>query len=271
MDTRTNGFTMHWEEYGQGEPLLLIHGFPLSAEMWKHQRHLPGIRVITPDMRGFGKSEATEGVAHMGLMADDLESLLTYLNLDQVTIGGMSMGGYVALAFAAKYPERMKGLILIDTRAEEDTPEGKQNRQKMIETAKREGAKTVAEQMEPRLWTKQNLEKRGDDVEMMHAIMLTTPVTGIVAAVQGMAERPDMTDYLPMLDAPTLVIVGTEDQITPPSASEKMKTLIPNTELVIIPNAAHMAVMEQPDAVNQAIVSFMNKVRQNHTARGPRT
>lgn len=271
MDTRTNGFTMHWEEYGQGEPLLLIHGFPLSAAMWKPQANLPGIRVITPDMRGFGKSEATEGVAHMGLMADDLESLLTYLNLDQVTIGGMSMGGYVALAFAAKYPERMKGLILIDTRAEEDTPEGKQNRQKMIELAKKEGAKAVAEQMEPRLWTKQSLENRSENVEIMHAVMLTTPVTGIVAAVQGMAERPDMTGYLPMINVPTLVIVGADDQITPPSAAEKMRMLIPHAELVVIPNAAHMANMEQPDAVNQAIVSFMDTVRRHHAAKEPRT
>jgi len=171
------------------------------------------------------------------------------------------MGGYVALAYARKYPADLLALILVDTRAEADTPEGKQGRQKMIDLARASGSSAVADQMMPKM-TAPGLEQRRPEVaSRLRTIMNACPPKTIEHALAAMRDRPDLTGFLPSIKVPTLVIVGESDAITPVASAEAMQKAIPNAKLTVIKEAGHMSPMEQPTQVNHAIRAFLNEVQ----------
>src|SRR5688572_27193217 len=153
MPTKTaNGHTIHYEEAGSGAPLVLLHGFPLDSSIWTKQREVLGqkFRVITPDLRGFGKSASSASFS-LADLADDIHALMVELKALPVVLGGLSMGGYVALEYAKKYPADLRALLLIDTKADGDTPEGKEGRDKMIQLVREKGSTAVAAQMMPKM------------------------------------------------------------------------------------------------------------------------
>jgi pimeloyl-ACP methyl ester carboxylesterase len=262
MPARTVGnASFYYEESGRGLPLVLLHGFPLDSRIWRKQREslADSFHVITPDLRGFGKSQSNESFT-MKSLADDVHAFLAEIGALPAVLGGLSMGGYVALEYVKKYPTDLRGLLLIDTRAEGDSTEGKQARTKMIELVKEKGPPAVAEQMMPKMLAPDSLKGKDDVVRELQQIMQSCPATTIINALLAMRDRTDHTSDLPSIGAETLIVVGEADSITPVASAEKMHTAIPNSQLTIIPKAGHMTSMEQPQALNDAIHSFITSL-----------
>jgi 3-oxoadipate enol-lactonase len=250
-----DGVSIFYHDEGQGEPLLMIHGFPLSSDLYQPQRAALShrFRVITPDLRGMGRSDVLPGSYSMDTYADDMAALLDHLGIGQAIVGGMSMGGYVLFALLRRHPDRVKGIILINTKAAADTEDARQGRYKMAEQARSESASAIAETMLPKMLTQQTREQQADLADFVHRMMAATPVDGIIGALEAMAQRPDSTALLGSIQVPTLIITGSEDALIPPAVAQELHSTIPNAELVIIDGAAHAAVLERPAAVNRAI------------------
>lgn len=259
MHAQVNGITLAYTDQGQGLPLVFVHAFPLSRAMWEPQvQALAGrFRVITLDLRGHGQSDAPLWVSTMEQFADDLAGLLDHLGIRQAVFAGLSMGGYVLFAFYRNYAERVKALILAGTRAQADTAEGRAGRFALSQTAYRNGAAAVAEAMLPRLLSPASLQDRPDLVRRVRATIMSTPVSGIAGDLMGMAQRPDSVPGLSRIACPTLILVGELDVATPVADARLMAEGIPGARLEIIPGAAHLANLEQPEAFNQTVMFFL--------------
>ncbi len=258
-----NGTNLSFVDSGKGTPLLLVHGFPLDHSMWNGQietlsaRH----RVIAPDLRGFGQSGVSDGMVTMEQFADDLAALIDFLGIDQAVLCGLSMGGYIALEFWRKYVKRLRALILCDTRAVNDTPESAANRFVVAEKVLREGSNTVADTMIPKLFAPITLQNQPHLIDSIRRVIGRTDPRGIAAAARGMAQRTDFTAELSRIGCPAFVIVGQSDAISPVAEMQAISKAVPNAEFQIIPQAGHMAPLEQPQAVNAAIERFIQKNR----------
>ena len=206
---------------GPGPAVVLLHGFPLSNAMWKEQ--LTGVgsmyRIIAPDLRGHGDSPAPDGVYTIDEMADDVIELLDRLGLSvPVVVGGLSMGGYVALSLVVRYPTRVRGLMLMDTRAGADTPDAAEKREETAQAVLAAGNVTaVVESMVPKLFSKKTIDERAERVAFLREAMEKNTPRGIAGALRGMAIRPDRRDDLARIQVPTIVLVGEDDVITPPT------------------------------------------------------
>lgn len=258
-----NGVRLAVLDRGQGPAVVLLHGFPLDHSMWRHQieRLCGQYRVIAPDLRGFGTSEAIAGKATMEDLADDTSALLDALEVRQpVVLCGLSMGGYIAWEMVRKYGWRLAALVLCDTRCQPDTPAAASTR---LETAQRvlaDGAGSLTESMLERLLAPHTREHQPELVQELRQIMLHTSPEGAAAALRGMAERRDATPLLPTIAVPTLVLGGEYDAISPPVEMQAMAEAIPGARWVQIPNAGHMAPCENPDAVNHALAEFLTSL-----------
>ncbi|MDA1164231.1 MAG: alpha/beta fold hydrolase [Planctomycetota bacterium] len=255
-----NGITLAVVDEGTGPPVLFVHGFPLSHAMWQAQlsEFANDYRVIAPDLRGFGSSDVTEGTVTMEQHADDLAALLDELNVDEpIVFCGLSMGGYIAWQFQQKYPERLRALILCDTRAIADTPEGVDNRQRLAKMVVENGSAAVATAMLPNLFSPITSERQQSLIDELRETIVATSPQGIAAASLGMAQRPDVTTTLPAIQTPTLLIVGVDDRISTVEEMRGITAAMPNARLVEIPEAGHMSPLENPERVNQAIHDFL--------------
>src|SRR4051812_20749279 len=245
---------------GTGQPVLLVHGFPLDHTMWDAQIEALSecARVIAPDLRGFGKSplgsyDADHGIS-MEQYADDLAQLLDAIRpaIDQpIVLVGFSMGGYVAWQFLRKYPDRLRALVQCDTRAAADMEEARAGRLKMAEKVGEWGSARVAEMIGPKLIAPITFETKPQVVSAVRRVVEGSSPAGIAAAQRGMATRSDMTGFLPQIKVRTLVMVGAMDGISSPAEMQSMAAGIPNAEYVVIPNAGHMTTMENPAVVNE--------------------
>lgn len=253
---------LSWEEAGRGTPVVLLHAFPLNRKMWAPQAEaLAGrCRVITPDFRGHGESGVAEEDSTMERLAEDVRGLLDHLKLERVALGGLSMGGYVALAFVRRWPERVRALVLADTRAGADTEEGRKGRYETAALAEREGSAAIADLMVPKLLGPATLEHKPEVVAAVREMILEASPAGIAAALRGMAARPASFDLLPQIECPTLIVVGEQDGLTPPADSEAMAKAIPNSKLVKISEAGHLSGLEQPAIFNRSLEKFLAKV-----------
>ncbi len=259
MATATvNGTTLHYEDRGKGHPVALLHGFPLDSSVWSAQIEALSARyrVIAPDLRGFGKSP-DGGSFSIASLAEDVHALLKQLEALPCVLGGLSMGGYVALAFAREFPADLRGLMLIDTKCEADTAEARDGRDQMIELVRRQGNSGVAERMMPKMLAESHLQTRPDLVKRLRKIMEACPATTIEQALTAMRERPDYRDMLASIPVPALGIVGQFDAITPPDGVKTMCGQIPRSQVVVIRGAGHMSPIEQPEQVTQAIERFL--------------
>jgi 3-oxoadipate enol-lactonase len=241
--------------------LLLVHGFPLDQRLWAAQ--ISGLasetRVVTPDLRGHGKSAVPPGPYTMEQHADDLAALLEHLKIRRAIVAGLSMGGYIALAFWRRHAERVQALILADTRAEPDSAVARAGRDAAIARVQQIGAAPYGEEMLPRLLAPSSLgnPKLAGAARTM---MAAQPVTGIVGDLDSLRNRVDSRPTLPTITVPTLVVVGEQDALTPPVDSQAMAAAIPGARLVIIPGAGHLSPLENPRAVNAAMRAFVRSL-----------
>jgi 3-oxoadipate enol-lactonase len=254
-----NGVSLAVEVRGDGPAVLFIHGYPLDHTIWTHQlAALEGWCRIAPDLRGMGQSDAPDLGYSMETYAADLAELLDRLGARDVVLVGLSMGGYVAFEFLRRWRERVRGLVLVDTRAEADTPEGRMARDTAASTARDHGASAVAEAMLPKVLGASTLGGAPATVEQVRAMMVATPVAGIVGALAAMRDRQDSTPLLAELAGlPTLVLVGDEDEVTPPAQAKAMAEIIPGASLVVIRSAGHLPPLERPVETTDAIVGFL--------------
>jgi pimeloyl-ACP methyl ester carboxylesterase len=256
----TSDLKLHVHQAGNGTPLLLIHGFPFSGQMWARQlgslssKH----QVLAPDLPGFGKSAASAGEHSVDAYARACAAASDAAGISgPVALGGLSMGGYIALAFARLFPERLSALLLLSTRAGADSAEGKANRDKTIASVKEQGASVVTEGMYPKLLAPANYETKPDAASELQEIMKGATPEGVIAALEVMRDRPDSTPSLGAIKAPTLIVHGKDDQVIPFSEAEAMAKAIPNSKLALIDGAGHMPNLEQQAKFDEAVSGFL--------------
>jgi len=251
---------MRYLEAGAGWPLVLIHAFPLSADMWRPQfEPLPdGWRFIAPDLRGFGGETPDPGAAPtVDDFAADIEALLDVLEIERAMIGGISMGGYVTFALYRRAPERFTRMLLADTRSQADTPDGRRARRAMSELVRAKGPEAVASQMIPKLLGETTRRDRPEVEAEVRRLILTNQTAGIDGGINAMMTRPDSTPDLARISVPALLIVGEEDTLTPVADSEALHDAIERSHLVVLPGAGHLPNLEVPEEFSRALGNFL--------------
>jgi pimeloyl-ACP methyl ester carboxylesterase len=238
--------------------LVLLHPFPLSAAVYDEDvRALSGrVRVLAPNSRGFGGSPPFDEGAPPSIdrMADDVADALDRAGATgPVVVCGVSMGGYVALGFARRHPERLAGLVLADTRAEPDSPETRASRDLALKRVEAGEVEAFVDGLLPKLTNAENRER-------VRQIALEQPAASVAAALVALRDRPDARPGLAGIRVPTLIIVGSEDSITPPSAAEAMRIAIPEAELLVVPGASHLVNLDRPEQFREAVGSFVERV-----------
>lgn len=255
-----DGFMLNVLERGMGMPVLLVHGFPLDHRMWQEQTDALAtrFRVIAPDLRGFGDSRGASGTTTMFRFADDLRIVLDQLGVvEPVAVCGLSMGGYITFEFWRRFAARVGSLIFCDTKAAPDAPEAADGRRTLADRTLANGIGDLADMLIPKLLGDSTRAGRLDIVDRIRETINAADPAAVAAALRGMAERSDSRPDLPTINVPTLVIVGKEDTLTPPSDSREIADGIPGAKLVEIPAAGHMSPMEQPAAVTEALLGFL--------------
>lgn len=249
---------------GEGNPVLFVHGFPLDHSMWNAQMEFLSEthRCLAVDLRGFGQSSVEPGTFLMERMADDLAALLIALKIRKpVTLCGLSMGGYVAWQFWRRHPSMLARLILCDTRAVADTEDARKQRLEAALKLESQGAEFLADAMLPKLYATETRQSQPELIAACRAVMLANPPAGIAAAARGMAERPDVTAWLPKINVPSLLITGEKDAISSVEEMAAIAKTMPDAYQVVIPASGHMAPQEQPTLVNEAISEFLNRAK----------
>ena len=247
-------------EAGAGWPVLLIHAFPLNADMWRPQleRVPEGWRFIGPDLRGFGTAQtAPDPAPSMDAFASDIAAFLDALEIDRAVIGGLSMGGYVTFALLRKFPERFDAVVLANTRAAADSAEGVAGRQRMSELVRAAGPRAVADQMIPKLLGQTSARERPHLAERVRAIIESNTAEGLDAAIHAMMRRPDSSPMPPPISVPALVIAGEEDAVIPVADAEALDRDIPRSRLVVLAGAGHLSNLEVPEDFSLALADFL--------------
>jgi len=258
------GFSMAYSEAGRGLPLLLIHGYPLNRRMWAPQ--LLGLadiaRLLAPDLRGHGESQAVPGPYNMDMFADDLAAFLDALGIRQkIVLCGLSMGGYIAFAFYRKYAARLAGLILTATRAAADTPQARLARDQSAELARQQGVNVIVDAMLPKLVAPATSKNCPELVEQARQMMAASSLEAILGDLVALKERPDSIPTLSEIHLPTLLLPGADDQIIPLQEAQALHAAIHGSVLKVIPDAGHLPNLENPAAFNAAVRIFLNRLK----------
>lgn len=259
MQATINGMSIAYHEQGRGVPIVFLHAFPLSRMMWAPQETALAsqFRIITIDLRGHGESDAPLWHYTLDQAADDVRGLLDHLSIQRAIFVGLSMGGYILFAFYRKYADRVKGMVLADTKAQADTDEGKHARFEMAQVAYKQGPSAVADIMVPKLLSPATIRTRPELVQQVRAMIEGNQVSGIAGDLMAMAARADSLPLLNQITCPTHIIVGELDLPTPPSDAHLMADEISHARLTVIPQAAHLSNLEQPGPFNEAVRSFV--------------
>ncbi len=252
---------MRFLEAGKGWPVILLHAFPLSAEMWRPQldRVPEGWRFIAPELSTGPWLPALAGSSTERSIDDfarAVHGLLDELRIDTAVIAGLSMGGYISLAMYRLEPERFSGIVLADTRPQADTPQGRQGRLAMRETLASQGIGAIADQLLPKLLSPRALGNQRF-VASVRSMIDAVPPAFVDDALQAMMTRPDSTDLLPEIACPALVIVGSEDGVAPPDVAAAMDRQLARSTLVTIPGAGHLSNLETPHEFSTALENFL--------------
>ena len=239
------GRTYFYEDRGEGVPLLLFHGFPFSSESYWPQLEAPpkGVRLLVPDHRGFGKSTPGAGMLTMDAMAEDGLALLDALKLQSALVGGVSMGGYVAIALTRLDPGRVRGLLLIDTQSTPDDEAGRARREAAAQDVEKNGVGALVEGLLPKLMVPGVASETRARVEKM---MRAQSARAVAAASRGMAARLDGKDILSRFSGPCSIVVGAQDAITPVDKAKEMQALVAGSTLDVIEGAGHLSNLERP-------------------------
>ena len=241
MDTvAVNGINLAYTRLGNGTPLMLVHGFPLDSSSWNEL--IPYLKdhfdLILPDLRGFGKSTTVESPYTLSDMADDLAGLLDHLGVEKTALAGHSMGGYISLAYAKKYPQRVIGLGLVASQAAADAPEGKERRYKTAADVAEKGVGVVVEAMTPKLSADVRVQ------EFVRGVIERQSKQAVIGALKAMAEREDAMPILSSFNFPLVLIHGDADQLIPIERAKEIKSANPSATLLELKGAGHMPMME---------------------------
>jgi pimeloyl-ACP methyl ester carboxylesterase len=259
-----NGITIGYDDTGAGEnALLLVHGHPFDRSMWRPQIEeisRQGWRVIAPDLRGYGESSVVPGKTTLDVFARDIAALLDRLNIRNVVIGGLSMGGQIAMEFCRLYPGRVRGVLLAATFPKAETEEGKRNRAIMADRLLREGMEPYAEEVLPKMVAPRNIAALPAVAEHVRSMMRAAHPAGAAAALRGRAERPDYESTLASLDIPALIVAGDEDAFTTLAEAERMHALLKRSKLVWMEGVGHMPNLEREVEFNAVLSRFLDAV-----------
>lgn len=247
---------------GRGPAVLLIHGYPLGSWMWEPQVQAlrDRYRVLAPDLRGFGDSPLPSPACGMDDYADDLAELLAGLGVERAAVVGFSMGGYIALSLAERRPELLSALVLADTRAAPDSDEARQARTTAAEQVLREGAAPIAAAMAGKLLAPGAEQRQPGLVTDLRARMEQVAPESIACALGAMRDRPDRRRMLGGIAVPTLVVVGSEDVLTPPKEAKAMALAIPGARIALVLGAGHLSNLEAPAQFNTPLLDFLEEV-----------
>ncbi|MFI8104484.1 alpha/beta fold hydrolase [Streptomyces sp. NPDC086023] len=263
--TTTDGTRIHYEVSGpaSGTPVLLVHGHPFDRTLWDPQARAlaaAGYRVVTPDLRGYGRSEVVPGTTAFEVFAGDLAELLDHLGLERAVVGGVSMGGQLTMEFHRLFPGRVLALVLADTSPRPETEDGKAFRRALADRLVAEGMGGYADEVIDKMITPAHVAALPEVAAHVMGMMRGTDPEGAAAALRGRAERTDHRPGLAAARVPVLVVVGEEDAYTPVADAEELHALVPESVLVVIPGAGHLPGVEAPEAFNAALLEFLAKV-----------
>ena len=244
-----NGIQQAYTRAGDGTPLVLVHGYPLDHTIWYDMVAAleNDFLLILPDLRGFGLTGVAESQFTIADMASDIAGLLDHLGIENVNIAGHSMGGYVALAFARRYPQRVLGLGLVSTQAPADTLDRKQGRYAAAEEILKSGVQPVAETMTPKLTPDERVQA------FVQSLIVGQRPAGLAGALKALAEREDSTSILSSFNFPVVVIHGDADELIPVQRAQEVKAAIPHANLTVLPGIGHMPMLEAPQATANAL------------------
>lgn len=262
MTEQRRSVPIAFNEYGQGETIVLLHAFPLNCKMWEPQAKFlsESYRIITPDYPGFGRSPYPPAQPDMRFYAERILELLDKLELERVVLGGLSMGGYVAFACLGLFPERISGLLLANTRPEPDSEEVRENRKDMACRVSEEGVGVLIDLQMELLLSPTTLQNEPLVVEQVKSMILESSPDGVVGALGAMRDRPDSTPLLSDIEVPTLVVGGEEDGISSPEVMGAMAEKISDAEHHTLSGAAHLSNLEAPGEFNSIFGEFLKKL-----------
>ncbi len=251
---------LYYEVKGEGHPLVLLHGYLENLKMWQSitAELSKFYKVIAIDLPGHGKSKVYGEVHTMELIAEKVNEVFVELQIKKAVIVGHSMGGYSALAFAELFPEKLKGMILLNSTSLPDSEEKKEQRLKAIEAA-RKNLDTMIKVSIPSLFAQKNLENLKEEVKFAKQLAKETPLEGVTAALKGMRLRPDRTNILRKFDNPIGVVIGKYDQAVNP---KDLKRIIPEKSNILVTEieTGHMAHLEAPNLTYDFIYDFMSRI-----------
>ncbi|HKU66455.1 MAG TPA: alpha/beta hydrolase [Candidatus Baltobacteraceae bacterium] len=245
---------------GSGDPIVLIHGFPLTREVWDLQaaQLAAHARVIRPDLRGMGSSSVPDGPYLMETLAGDIAAMLDALGIDRAAIAGHSLGGYVAMAFCRMYTERVTRLALVCSKLAADTAQTAKWRDDLADRAEREDRiDTIVDAFVPRLFAPNLLENRSPLIDRARTIARENSVKGAAAMLRGMAQRVEAYDIAEELGMPVLIVAGAADQGVSLTEAEGMRRAFPHAELRVLGRSGHLPMLEEPEALGEALATFL--------------
>lgn len=263
LSIQANGIVINYDDSGIGEiPIVFIHGFPFDKSMWEPQLNYfkLNFRVISYDIRGYGKTTSDERDPDMNLFADDLIAFLDALHIDKAIVCGLSMGGYILLNALDRYPEKIFAVILSDTQCIGDSAETKEKRTKSIASIEERGLTEFASAFVKNVFFKDSYEENLKIIDKIKSVILSTSSQTVTGTLKALAERKDMCFSLREILVPALILVGEEDTITPLTESQRMKDNIPGSKLFIIPKAGHMSNLDQPELFNEYLNNFLSEI-----------
>jgi len=262
MKVRIAGGDVAYDARGKGQALLLLHAFPLGLAMWEAQARAfaSSHHVIRFDARGFGGSPPGDGLLTMERIADDGVALLDHLGVSRAVVCGISMGGYAAFAMVRRHPDRLKALVLADTRAGGDGAAARAARAAQADKARKEGSAAIADAVLPKLVGETTHKERPEILARLRETIAANPPRGIADALAGLAARADSTPILREIRVPTLVVCGDEDVITPLAESEALVRGIAGSRLEVVAAAGHLSSVENSEQFNLALRKFLTEL-----------
>jgi 3-oxoadipate enol-lactonase len=264
MHAFLNGASIHFVEQGDSDalPVVFLHGFPFSLEMWKGQMEVVGrhYHAMAYDIRGHGSSDVGDGQYTIEGHVDDLIAFLDYRKITKAVVVGLSMGGYITLRALQRNPDRFLAAVLCDTRSETDTDEGRIRRFASAKAVKLTGSAQFADGFVTAVFAPESIAAKSAAVSIIRSIIAHTPPLSIAGTLIALAARTDTTPALQNIKIPTLILVGEHDAITPPAAAQSMHERIQGSEMHVIPAAAHMSNLENPEEFNGHLLAFLKRV-----------
>jgi pimeloyl-ACP methyl ester carboxylesterase len=250
-----------YDDVGSGTPVLFVHGFPHNRSLWSPQVNalVDRARCIAPDLRGFGETTVAPPYS-MDQYADDLAALLDVARIDRAVVAGLSMGGYITFAFWRRHRERVRALVLADTRPGADDVESSRKRGELAAVARTQGSAAVADQMMTGMVGRSTRDKSPEVVEQVYGMLASAPADGVVGALEAMVARPDSTPMLGSIDVPTLIVVGEEDALTPVREARAMQASVRGSRLEVLAGAGHVSNLERPAAFNHVLSEFLSSL-----------